>query len=524
MKTMKSITSILPALLFCLTATAQTPVERVNLQDITFVRQNFDRNIYNDRILTSRLNLQGTDLFLENSANLIIEGDKNARLSQESGRLDILSDARTTIRVGAFHPYFCYEADFKDLPRDSEAGIRFYSNDGSSTLTVSRQFGALRAELDGRKLASSICSDSGDLHLRVQYTGARFHVFELFGSGKARLLMSVECDMRNLDMPVKWSWGIYASRCQGASLTRAESFLSDGTGQADPQVVQNSDGTPYIRDGRLYVCLTTRGFEQIPDSYQGVYSLSLTGYDLRLEGALFFTEGDGRMMGYHATKIVCHEGRFLVITTTHGGPRHTLAWAEADCDILHGIHCLECRELDYPHKTTEGQKYGSEDPDFFFDAQAGKWRLGYCALFSSAATGTKRSYATFLCESDNWNGPYEYMAKSGRDNNTGVRITSVGGRRYVLSGGSDTTFYIYDYPTLDYVGTFKQEFPNGGFRGWPTIVPVPYGNFERYLWITFDRGAITGKYSYGTLYFFLGDKMWRRQPLSRENLEQSCLR
>lgn len=507
--TMRKPLTALSSLLLCLLSFAQTPSESVDLQDITFVRQNFDRNFYSDKIVTSRINLQGTDLFLENSANLVLEGKRPAKLSQTGGRLDILSDSETVIRVGAFHPYWCYEVDFKDLALNSEAGICFWANDGSSTLKIARQDGVIYASLDGQKLAKTLCSESGELHLRVQYTGARFHVFELFGAYKAKLLMSVSCDNRSLDLPVKWSWGVYASRCQGASLLRAESFLSSGTGQADPQVVQNSDGTPYIKDGRLYLCLTTRGFEQIPDSYQGVYSLSLTGYDLRLEGALFFTEGDGRMLGYHASKVVWDGEKFLVITTTHGGEKHTLAWAEAGCDILHGIHCLECHELDFPHRPSSGLKFGAEDPDFFYDAEAGMWRLAYCALKGSSSSGS-RSYVTFLCESKNWNGPYEYMATSSKDDNTGTRITSVGGRRYVLSGGSETTFYIYDYPTLDYVGTFKQEFPNGGFRGWPTIVPVPYGNFERYLWITFDRGAITGKYSYGTLYFFLGDKMWKK--------------
>ena len=504
-------TSFLAALILGLSATAQTPLEDVKLQEITFVRQNFDRNFYSDRILTSRLNMQGTDLFLANAENLVLSGRRPARLYQESGRLDILSDTETMIRVGAFHPYYCYDLDLKDLPSDSEAGICFWANDGSSVLKITRYEAVIRADLDGKKLASSICNDNAELHLRVQYTGKRFHVFEVYGSWKAKLLMSVECDKRYMDMPVKWSWGIYALRCQEASVLRAESFLSSGTGQADPQVVQNSDGTPYIKDGRLYVCMTTRGFEQIPDSYQGVYSLSLTGFDLRLEGALLFTEGDGRMMGYHASKVVCHEGKFLVITTTHGGEKHTLAWAEADCDILHGIHCLECHELDFPHKTIEGLKFNSEDPDFFYDSQTGKWTLAYCALHSSAATGGHQSYHSFLCESKEWNGPYNYLAMSREDNNTGTRITTVGGRRYVLSGGSGTTFYIYGYPGLDFLGTFSQEFPNGGFRGWPTIVPVPYGSYERYLWITFDRGALTGKYSYGTLYFFLGDKMWKRR-------------
>jgi hypothetical protein len=234
-----------------------------------------------------------------------------------------------------------------------------------------------------------------------------------------------------------------------------------------------------------------------------VYSIDIDSFELRLEGALFFGKGDGLMYGFHATKVVYDPAteEYLVMTTTHEDT-HTLAWASTKADLLHGMHYLECKELDFPHNYTRGHGYNTEDPDFFYDSDAEKWRLAYCAL-------KDKSYVTYLCESDNWNGNYTLVAESKYNNNTGIRITEVGGKRYVLSGGSETTFYIYDYPTLEYRGTFQQQYANGGFRGWPTIVPIPYGNYERYLWITFDRGAQTGRYSYGTLYFYLGDLMWK---------------
>ena len=309
--------------------------------------------------------------------------------------------------------------------------------------------------------------------------------------------------MRAVESCTTHSFGIYANG--NITLYKAQSALTCGTGQADPQIIQTTDGQPLIRDGRLYICFTTRGFERIFDSYQGIYSLDLASYELRLEGAMFFGKGDGLMYGFHATKVVYNPSteEFLVMTTTHEDT-HTLAYCSTKSDLLHGLHFLECEELDFPHNYTRGHGYNTEDPDFFYDSEAGKWRLAYCAL-------KDKSYVTYLCESDKWNGPYKQIAESEYNNNTGIRITTVGGRRYVLSGGSGTTFYIYDYPTLRYEGTFRQQYANGGFRGWPTIVPIPYGNYERYLWITFDRGAQTGKYSYGTLYFYLGDQMWRKE-------------
>ena len=474
---LKRLIAVIIPLFVGLEVFSQVPCQDLTLSDITFVRQNFKRNFYSDGIVTSELNLNGTDLFLDCADNLIVS--EGTELHQESDAL--VFDSAGRVRIAAFHPYYCYEAVF-----EGNGGIVFYANDGSDEIKV-----------------------SGPKKLRVQYTGKRYHVFDLDGT-EWKLLRSESRDMRRSDTPMKWSWGVYGEA--GTRIKLARSLLSSGTGQADPQVVQNSDGTPYIKDGRLYVCLTTRGFKQIPDSYQGVYSLGLTGFDLRLEGALFFCDGpdDVMLRPYHATKIVRDNDRWLVITTTHGGV-HDLAWAESDVDLMHGVHLLECHDLDYPHNN-DGT---SEDPDIFFDSQAGLWRLGYCARVGDN-NGNILSYRTFLCESKNWNGPYKNIARNDQDNCTGIRIAKVGGHRYVLSGGTGSDLHVFNYPTLETVGKLNIEFAPGGSRAWPTIVPIPYGNYERYLLITFDHGHITGNFSYGTLHYFLGDKMWKKTGVAEK--------
>lgn len=502
-------------------ALAQKPQQSVTLEEMTFVRQSFVRNFYNSSKVMSQINMEGTNLFLPNSANIIVEnrGQALPTLKQEGRKLLISSDktdAAATLRVGAFHPYLCYEAEFESLDSQDVAGIEFYPNSGKGeiirTVYSNGRISSYKIA-DGKQtiMAEKATEKSDKIALRLQYTGVRFHVFRIYDDGRAELLYSVKNDMRSIESCTTHSFGIYSSPTPNGNITllKAQSLLTCGTGQADPQIIQTTDGNPLIRDGRLYICFTSRGFEQIPDSYQGVYSLDIASFELRLEGAMFFGKGDGIMYGFHATKAVYNPEteEYMVMTTTHGDT-HTLAYCSTKADILHGIHYLECKELDFPHNYTRGTrakiKYNTEDPDFFYDAKARRWRLAYCAL-------KDKSYVTYLCESKNWNGPYSQIAESAQNNNTGIRITTVGGERFVLSGGSDTTFYIYEYPTLKYRGTFQQQYANGGFRGWPTIVPIPYGNYERYLWITFDRGAQTGKYSYGTLYFYLGDKMWKRE-------------
>ena len=512
---LKSIFSAF-TLLIAITASAQTPQNEVNLNEMTFVRQSFVRNFYNTQKVMSQINMEGTDLFLENSANLIIEHSTVApKLTQEGRTLHIGAEKEATsatLRVGAFHPYLCYEVSFSDLDKREEVGIIFYpnNNEGDVVKTLYKNgkiVSVLESNGISKCLGEATTEKNNTIAMRVQYTGMRFHVFRLYDNGEAKLLYSVAHDKRNIDCCIKDSFGVTVSLPKNGEVTlqKAQSLLTCGTGQADPQIVQNSDGSPLIRDGKLYICFTTRGFEQIRDSYQGVYSLDIDSYELKLEGALFFGKGDGKIYGFHATKVVYDDinKEYLVMTTTHADT-HILAYCSTKSDILHGMHFLECKELDFPHNYSRAKHRGTEDPDFFYDSEAKKWRLAYCAKVD-------KSWTTFLCESDSWNGRYEMIAQAPKKNNTGLRITTVGGRRYVLSGGPGTTYYIYDYPTLRYEGTFQQQYANGGFRGWPTIVPIPYGNYERYLWITFDRGAQTGRYSYGTLYFYLGDKMWLKE-------------
>lgn len=131
-------------------ASAQTPCNEVNLEEMTFVRQSFVRNFYNCSKVMSSINMDGTDLFLDNAANLIVEGD--AVLSQQGGRLLFRSESSTDtrVRVGTFHPYLCYEAEFADVTVGDGAGITF----DRGAITGRYSYGTLYFYLGDKMLAS----------------------------------------------------------------------------------------------------------------------------------------------------------------------------------------------------------------------------------------------------------------------------------------------------------------------------------------------------------------------------------
>ena len=115
--------------------------------------------------------------------------------------------------------------------------------------------------------------------------------------------------------------------------------------------------------------LTTRGFEQIPDSYQGIYRLDLTTFQWQLVGALWFTrEGDHLLHPYHATKAVWDDEarQWLVMTVSHGED-HCLMQGATRADILHGMHTMDVSPLGEPHANT----HTDEDPDFLSPVAVG---------------------------------------------------------------------------------------------------------------------------------------------------------
>ena len=73
-------------------------------------------------------------------------------------------------------------------------------------------------------------------------------VFRIGDDGTADLLYSAQHDMRNVDRCTTYSFGVRTTLPAGGSvaLHEAQSRLTCGTGQADPQIIQYKDGTPLI--------------------------------------------------------------------------------------------------------------------------------------------------------------------------------------------------------------------------------------------------------------------------------------
>lgn len=133
------------------------------------------------------------------------------------------------------------------------------------------------------------------------------------------------------------------------------------TGLRDPHLVQEADGTPYQRDGRIHLTWTCAGLGFFQQAHWTVWSLDPADpRDMRLEAQLF-SRRDGLLLGDHAGQVVRDGDRWLVATSSWGdfapGSIHVRHTSTTD-DVLRGVHVLDHERTPLP------TQHGSWDPAF----------------------------------------------------------------------------------------------------------------------------------------------------------------
>lgn len=490
--------------------------QKNSITDITFIRKNATRNFYNLTKPICEINMD-TDIFVENG-NLYpfknVAGDEML-ISQVGKTVKFENPTSNTelsegyLSVGEFHPYATYDFTIDEINGKSyrsNAIIEFHSPGESQRIMVIRRNASGQNDLainvqNGDEFTENLVvpyDTAFPCELRIQFTGQRIHLFQIVNK-RHHLLKSL--DLSGLELRKRETYRKFKCRV-GARLdvgnnviiSKAKGMFTCGTGQADPRPFQYENGSPIISNGKVYFCMTTRGFSEIKDSYQGIYSLELNTMKWSLEGSIFFEiYNDGIDRQFHASTVVYDRksSQWLVMTTGHGyAPK--IYKGTSNADLRGGIHTIKVSELSYPNVNT----LSSEDTSLVFDENRKKWML---ALVQSDSTGAR--FKTLLCQSDEWDGEYMLVSQTNRDNETGVFIQKINGE-YVVMCGDPNGYPVYSYPNLSYLGELNMDVTDGGFRGWACVFPINIGTYTTYYWITFDRSRPTGTYSYGSLYIY----------------------
>ena len=288
--------------------------------------------------------------------------------------------------------------------------------------------------------------------------------------------------------------------CGCAHVRSVCSYIDSGVSIADMKTVRYESGETMVECGRVYITASVR---MQTGCFQGVFSWIPGTAELALTGAIFYDAGDGRWCGDVAASVIYHRAErrwyLWVCSFSHG---HILGHAGFDGDPRFGVNVIDITLME---KACEGAKKseffgfsGDEDPDFFYDEEKKRWLLAICRI--DPAT---RKYGYVFFESESPFDGYVYIGCGAEGAETGGSFVKVDGELCFLCGNDFHAVSDYRIYTKDGICGARFDYPDGGFRGWGTLVPVKMGSRTRYFWITFDRHKGSDyNWSYGNLYCF----------------------
>ena len=290
-----------------------------------------------------------------------------------------------------------------------------------------------------------------------------------------------------------------------ARITSAESYIDCGLGQADIRPFRYENGDVIMENGRIFLTFSAR---MAAGGHQGVLSWVPGTADFRMEGALFYSVGDGYTHGDVATAFVYdRRAKKWHLWQRSAAAGHVLAYATFDADVRYGVNIIDVNPLplieseNFDETAFVGKK-GDEDPDFIYDESTGKWYFALCRVMSST-----KKYQYIFFESDRPDSGYKCIGIGPVGDETGGSIVRLDGKLRFVCGNSFhavSEYRVYNWGEFDKFENLTCDYPDGGFRGWGTIMPIDFGTRRRYFWLTFDRTLMSKTYnwSYGNIYCF----------------------
>jgi hypothetical protein len=231
------------------------------------------------------------------------------------------------------------------------------------------------------------------------------------------------------------------------------------TGLRDPHLVQHADGTPYEREGRVYLTWTCAGLGFFQQAHWTVWSMDpAVPRDMRLEAQLF-SRRDGLVLGDHAGQVVRDGGRWWVATSSWGdfspGSIHVRHTATTD-DVLSGVHVLDTEPTPLP------TEHGSWDPAY--TRVDDTWHVGFVESPSQDPFDFHPALASTTA--DSWiDGLSRTAAADTLHQCEGPIIATVGASTWLLASDGDA----HNYPVFNLEGrrVGRLDAP------YPTNIPHP---------------------------------------------------
>lgn len=407
----------------------------------------------------------------------------------------IVANGSVERMLGQFFPYASYEITCRG--KSGEYGFGFQIRDAKAY--VIRRSGRLsfwagevqecvEADIESETMIVSCRPGAFDVYYEVNGRPELVHTFaaeafcqshaqEAFSEGYASVVLKGD-----------------------AEVVHACFYIDNGISMADIRTVRYENGMAMIEQGKVYF---TASIRMQAGTFQGVFSWVPGTADIQMTGALYYDAGDGLWCGDVAASILYHRERkqwyLWVCSFSHD---HILAHSVFDGDPRYGVNVIDVEVMEIapegaPIGTFAGFA-GDEDPDFFYDAEKDRWLMAVCRVDPST-----RKYRYVFFESAEPFAGYNCIGVGMPGEETGGSFVKIDEELHFVCGNSFSAVSDYRIYRADGMHNAHFDFPDGGFRGWGTVIPVRQGSRMRYYWLTFDRhNGSDYNWSYGNFYCF----------------------
>lgn len=487
----------------------------MNFSDMTFIRK-FSMNLYKN------LNIPLSKMTFTTDFISTVRGNLYPLIASSEGVCEHVSVIGYSVSGGSverllaeFFPYCTYKMKLASV--NGAAGFAFAGPNARTEILV---------EKDEWETYVSVKHSSGEekfpLHREIAdgfaiIVTARPGYFDIYTADGDKIEFLATAKVPSFDksnrIPFYQKTKVHTLVSGSATVTGAESYIDCGIGQADIRPFRYENGDLIMENGRVFLAISSR---MAAGGHHSVLSWLPGTADFKMEGAIFYANpGDEAIHGEVAASYVFNrmDGKWHV-WIRNGSAGHILAYANFDFDIRFGVNILDVVPL--PIMTAENLddklllgKKADEDPDFTYDSERKKWLFALCRVDEET-----HKYRYFFFESDRPDTGYEFVGIGPSGEETGGSIVRLNGKIFFVCGNSfsaTSDYRVYEWGKFDTFTNLKCDYPDGGFRGWGTVMPIRYGSRMRYFWLTFDRKLVNPAYnwSYGNLYCFEAEGIFK---------------
>lgn len=396
-----------------------------------------------------------------------------------------------------FFPFATYEASV--CMTDGEVGFCFTLPGAEAAITVSTS----TVKYSGESERKEVCLPA---FVKEEFTliiSCRPGAFDVYfkNNGKPEYTCTFyDKKFQNSNFYSSFSNGYAILYASGNLIVKeVNSYIDNGVSIADIRPIKYENGEILLEQGRIYFTASIRMQE---GTFQGIFSWIPGTAEFQMTGALFYDCGDGRWRGYVAPVILYHrEKKQCYVWVSSFEHEHILAYASFDGDLRFGVNVVDVEIMEKATSsdiTSFAGFVGDEDPDLLYDEENDRWLLAICRLDPEI----KQYIYVFFESKDPFHG-YTYLGKGLNGSETGGSFIRIDSGLYFVCGNDFKTTSEYRIYSKNGMQTAKFNHPDGGFRGWGTVMPIKTGSRTRCYWLTFDRhNGSKYNWSYGNIYCF----------------------